>query len=84
MYTGDAVDYRMYVAPVPTSDDLIVTTNEDDEVAITLAGSEYSGLSTTFIVTDSPSHGYLMGTPPTVIYVPYMDFHGHDQFNKIK
>jgi hypothetical protein len=81
MFTGDAADYRMYVAPVPTADDLIVTTNEDNEVSITLAGSEHSGLTTTFIVRDRPSHGYLVGSPPTVTYVPNMDFHGHDQFS---
>jgi hypothetical protein len=81
MFTGDASYYRMYVAPVPTADDLIFATNEDNEVSIPLTGSEHSGLTTTFSVADRPSHGRLVGSPPTVTYVPNWNFHGHDQFS---
>jgi subtilisin-like proprotein convertase family protein len=52
-----------------------VTMNEDNATDITLQGS-----GTVYTIVTPPSHGILVGTPPTLTYVPYGDYNGTDSF----
>jgi VCBS repeat-containing protein len=65
-------------APTANGDDVAV--DEDDDVAITLTGSDGDGDPITFHVVTGPSHGTLTGTAPNLTYLPDADYHGADSF----
>ncbi len=54
--------------------------DEDQSVAITLAGSDVDGDALTFALVTPPAHGVLDGIAPDLIYTPHPDFHGDDAF----
>lgn len=55
-----------------------VTTAEDTAKAITLTGSDPDGDALTYEVTESPTHGVLSGSAPSLTYTPNANFHGTD------
>jgi hypothetical protein len=56
------------------------TTQEDDSVAITLAGGDDDGDVITYRVVTGPSNGSLKGKAPRLIYSPNANFNGSDSF----
>ena len=68
-------------AAVPVADSLAVTTLEDKGKAFTVTGTDADpGSSLAYQVATQPTHGKLIGTGPTFIYVPYLNYHGADSF----
>jgi large repetitive protein len=70
------------VTPVndqPIAADLLVTTNEDVPVAVTLSATDVDGDLLTF-GAGTPAPGVLTGTPPDVVYQPPADFWGSAAF----
>jgi large repetitive protein len=53
-----------------------VVTPEDTARSITLTGSDPDGDPITFAIVQSPAHGVLTGTPPTLTYTPAPDYNG--------
>ncbi|HYE07346.1 MAG TPA: Ig-like domain-containing protein, partial [Planctomycetota bacterium] len=53
---------------------------EDHAVAIALHADSGDGDPTTWSVIEGPSHGILLGTAPTLTYIPSADYHGPDAF----
>ncbi|TAK56349.1 MAG: YHYH protein [Bacteroidetes bacterium] len=56
------------------------TLNEDENKTLSVSAQAGSGLTKTYAVLDSPSHGTLTGTLPTVIYHPDANYYGSDTF----
>ena len=52
--------------------------NEDQQLALTLHGSDADGDALTFTVVTEPKHGSLAGTPPNLTFTPDPDFNGDD------
>ena len=71
-------------APVaPVADDLAVTTDEDDPVAVTLSATDPSGDPLTYAIVDGPDHGTVFPPGPGVAertYTPDAHFNGSDTF----
>jgi len=64
----------------PAADPLVVGTDEDTAVAVTLTGSDGDGDDLTYTVAAGPAHGTLSGTAPDLTYTPAADFYGSDGF----
>jgi VCBS repeat-containing protein len=64
----------------PVADDLIVTTDEDTAVAISLVGSDPDNDPLTFSVVSGPTDGTLSGVPPNLTYTPDFNHTGLDSF----
>lgn len=58
----------------------LVTTTEDVEKAIVLAGTHPQGSTLSYSLATSPTNGLLTGTPPDVTYIPNLHFNGDDAF----
>ncbi|MBI5215390.1 MAG: YHYH protein [Ignavibacteriae bacterium] len=54
--------------------------DEDASVSFSLSGQASGGLTMTFAVIDSPNHGTLTGTLPSVTYHPEANYSGTDNF----
>ncbi len=63
-------------APVATAQ--LVTTNEDTQLAITLAGTDVDGNALVFTVVNPPAKGVLTGTAPNLTYTPNTNVNGAD------
>ena len=63
-------------APVAMSQSVAV--DEDDAVAIVLAGSDVDGDTVSYQITDNPRHGTLGGDAPSLTYMPEADYNGPD------
>ena len=57
-----------------------VEVNEDEEVSITLTGSDEDGDDLTFTVVSQPESGTLSGTAPNLTYSPKANYSGSDSF----
>ncbi|MCP4769766.1 MAG: tandem-95 repeat protein, partial [Gammaproteobacteria bacterium] len=57
-----------------------LTTNEDQDLGITLMGSDVDGDTLTYQVVVQPLGGTLTGTAPNVGYQPDLNFNGTDSF----
>src|SRR5262249_3746458 len=57
-----------------------VSTFQNTAVNITLTGSSPTNQPLTYTITGSPSHGTLVGTPPSVSYTPASNYVGSDSF----
>ncbi len=66
------------LAPVAADQTVAVDADSIDGQAVTLAATDVSSL--VYRVADAPSHGYLVGTAPNVIYVPFNGYRGTDRF----
>jgi chitodextrinase len=64
----------------PTADTQVVTTDEDNPVAITLTASDVDDALLTFIVISGPTNGTLSGTIPNLTYTPGGNYDGPDSF----
>jgi hypothetical protein len=64
----------------PVAEGQEAVTQEDQSVAIELAGSDPDGDPLTFTLVTSPTNGTLTGTPPSLSYSPNADFTGSDGF----
>lgn len=65
---------------IPVAEIQSVTTPEDTEVVINLAGSDPDGDTVVYSVVTIPSHGGLSGTAPNLTYMPNKNFSGPDSF----
>ena len=68
------------VNDVPTGIDQTMSTQEDTDLEITLAGNDKDGDPITFTIDTLPEHGSITGTPPIITYAPSPDFNGEDRF----
>jgi len=64
----------------PVALDQSLATNESQSLPITLTGSDPDGNPLTYSVLSAPSHGTLIGAPPSVVYHPTSGYYGHDSF----
>ena len=72
------------VNDAPAATDQIVSTGEDMDVTINLAGSDVDGGDViTFALDAPPLNGSLSGEPPTLTYDPNPNFNGSDSFTFI-
>ncbi|MCG8461343.1 MAG: cadherin-like domain-containing protein, partial [Holophagales bacterium] len=62
----------------PTALDQSLTGLEDVPLPLTLQATDPGGEPLTFLVISAPEHGTLLGTPPSLTYVPGDDFFGTD------
>lgn len=77
------VTVEIDVTPVndaPVADPQSVNTNEDDDIAVTLTGSDIDGDALTYSIVSGPANGSLSGTAPNVTYTPNANFNGSDSF----
>jgi len=68
------------VNSVPVATPRSVTTLEDTNVAITLAGTDADGDTLTYTVLTQPTKGTLTGTAPNLTYRPNANANGSDSF----
>ena len=66
------------LAPVAANQTVAVDADSADGRPVTLAAADVSAL--VYRVTDAPSHGYLVGNAPNVVYVPFNGYRGSDVF----
>ncbi len=64
----------------PVADDVSVTTDEGQSVAVTLSGSDPDNDSLSYELLSSPSNGSLAGILPDLTYTPKVNFSGADSF----
>ncbi|MBU2482098.1 MAG: cadherin-like domain-containing protein, partial [Proteobacteria bacterium] len=64
----------------PIANSQSISTNEDNELSITLGGSDIDNDPLTYEILNSPSSGSLSGTSPNLIYTPDENFNGEDSF----
>jgi hypothetical protein len=67
----------------PTVMDLDFSTLEDEELLITLSGVDPNSSELSFVITESPLNGSLVGNPDNLsefIYTPSFNFNGADNF----
>lgn len=65
----------------PVAQPAQVVTDEDVPVALQLSGSDEDGDLLSFSVTQSPEHGTLSGTPPSLTYTPARNYRGTDRLH---
>lgn len=68
-------DHPNAVAPAS-----VLTTNQDTDLAITLAGNDPENDPITFEIVTQPTHGNLIGTAPNLTYQPGAAYTGDDSF----
>jgi len=71
--------YVEFINAPPIADDQSVTTDEDNEVDITLTAEDIDGDMLTWSYTD-PVNGTLIGTAPDLTYTPNVNYNGTDSF----
>ena len=70
----------------PVADNLSFLSNEDEILLVILSGSDPNNEDLSFIITDSPSHGVLVGDPDNSSnynYIPNENYYGSDSFTYI-
>ncbi|MFT4924681.1 MAG: hypothetical protein ACI8WB_000764 [Phenylobacterium sp.] len=67
----------------PIADNQAVQLVEDTPLDITLAASDVDNPALAYTIVDQPQFGTLIGTAPTVRYVPNTNFNGDDSFTFI-
>lgn len=65
----------------PVADAQAVATDEDQALALTLAGSDVDGDALSFAVVDLPQHGELTGDAPNLTYTPDENYFGVDSIS---
>ena len=79
--TGSPVAARWTIennAPAATDQAVVVATNDEVGRTVTLVAEDVDEL--VYRVVDAPRNGLLVGTAPNVVYVPFSDFSGFDEF----
>ena len=69
------------VNDAPVASDDAATTNEDTQVAVTLAATDPDGDALTYSIAAGPSHGTLAGAGNSRTYTPAANYHGPDSFD---
>jgi hypothetical protein len=64
----------------PTANDISITTNKNEAVNFVLTGTDPDNLALTFLITQNPEHGIVVGTSPNFSYVPNNRYFGSDTF----
>jgi acylphosphatase len=64
----------------PVAHGASVTTQEDEQVAVTLSGTDGDGERLEYELVRAPAHGTLAGKAPDLTYVPGAGYHGGDAF----
>lgn len=67
----------------PTANNLNVTTDEDNPVAIILSGDDMDGDPLSYGIVTGPQNGSLSGVSPNLTYTPYTNYNGSDSFTFI-
>jgi gliding motility-associated-like protein len=62
----------------PVADDQCVFVFEDNNVNITLTGSDPDGDPLNFIIVTLPKHGKITGSTPNIVYTPNLNYNGQD------
>jgi MYXO-CTERM domain-containing protein len=81
--TSAPVNFQIVITAVndpPTASPQSVTTPEDTDVDITLAGADVEPGALQFIIVTQPTHGSLTGTGDVRTYAPDADYAGSDFF----
>ena len=65
---------------VPSAGDVSVSTDEDTPANVILDGADPAGLALTYVITEQPQKGVLVGTGPNLTYVPDLNANGSDLF----
>lgn len=68
------------VKPLPVAVARSITTNEDQQVEISLQGIDIDNRPLKFTLKENVRNGQLSGTPPVVTYTPQLNFNGTDSF----
>ena len=76
--TGTVTVGPLNSAPAASAQNL--TTAEDTNLPLTLAGSDADNNPLTYTIVTPPSSGTLSGTAPNLIYTPQENYHGPDSF----
>ncbi len=64
----------------PVAHSASVTTNEDEQVAVTLEATDADGETLRYELVRPPAHGTLSGQAPELTYVPATNYSGGDSF----
>jgi len=64
----------------PTANTVNVSTSEDTAKPFTLSGSDPDNDNLSFAISSQPSHGVLLGVPPSMSYDPDPNWSGSDSF----
>ena len=64
----------------PIANNQSVSTNEDNDLLISLTGSDPESQPVTYTILTQPSHGTLIGTAPLITYHPTANYFGSDSF----
>ncbi len=63
----------------PVAQGQSLRTQANQNIDITLSGTDSDGSITGFSITEQLANGTLSGTPPNLVYIPENDFDGNDQ-----
>ncbi len=75
--------YSVELGPInnaPVAHSASVTTKEDQQVAVTLSGTDEDGERLEYELVSPPAHGTLSGEAPDLTYVPAANYSGTDSF----
>ncbi|MEE3233614.1 MAG: Ig-like domain-containing protein, partial [Candidatus Latescibacterota bacterium] len=78
--TSSAATVSLAINGAPTATAQSVSTNEDTQLAITLAGTDPEGSNLTYALASNPSHGNASLSGNTVTYTPAANYFGSDSF----
>ncbi len=81
--TGNTATVSITVNPRPDAPIAVaqnVSCNEEGSALITLTGLDGDGDVLTYQLVSSPTHGTLIGSPPTLLYHPFANYSGPDSF----
>ena len=68
------------VNEIPTTENVLATTDEDVSTSINLVGNDLDGDTLTYQIVSAPSNGILSGTAPNLTYTPNANYNGTDSF----
>ena len=72
--------YSFFHLQTPKAENQTVAMGEDATADIILGDQKLDGNLLSYRIENSPTNGQLIGSPPTVRYVPLANFSGNDQF----
>ena len=67
----------------PVANPLTIETSEDSNLPVTLVASDPDGDELTYVITQAPQFGELLGSGPDFTYVPNPNYAGPDQFSYV-
>jgi PKD repeat protein len=82
-YYSNVATVTIGILPVndaPVANGQSLDTDEDTSLSITLSATDTEGDTLTYSIVDSPAHGTLSGSIPTLTYTPDVNYNGPDTF----